>query len=366
MSETVLKKEEQVAFALRSLYKKYGYLPYKMGKFEEYDLYARNKDFLRGDGVITFNDTDGKLLALKPDVTLSIVKNLGDTDSLQKVYYNENVYRVSGETKQFKELMQVGVECIGCVGAYEVYETVVLAAESLAAISDKYVLDISHLGILSALFEEIGLGRAFEKEAVKLLAEKNLHEMKALCLRCEVSAALTEKLLTIVQSYGDMESTLQAIRPLCASGALKTAFDELQSLYVLLKDTEYLSKIRLDFSVVNNMKYYNGIMFKGFIDGVSEGVLSGGRYDGLVARMGKKSGAIGFAVYLDLLADFFAEKRGCDVDVLIIYGEQTPALAIVEQVQKAVGAGNSVRAQKQAGKLRYKTLIDLTKGGSEC
>ena len=65
MSETVLKKEERVAIELRSLYKKYGYLPYKMSKFEAYDLYARNKDFLRGDGVITFNDTDGKLLALR-------------------------------------------------------------------------------------------------------------------------------------------------------------------------------------------------------------------------------------------------------------------------------------------------------------
>lgn len=86
MSETVLKKEEQVAFALRSLYKKYGYLPYKMSKFEPYDLYVANKEFLLGDGVITFNDTDGKLLALKPDVTLSIVKNSGDEGQLSLIH----------------------------------------------------------------------------------------------------------------------------------------------------------------------------------------------------------------------------------------------------------------------------------------
>ena len=75
MSETVLRASEKIAFALRALYKKYGYLPYHMSKFEVYDLYAKNKDFLRGGGGITFNDTDGKLLALKPDVTLSIIKN---------------------------------------------------------------------------------------------------------------------------------------------------------------------------------------------------------------------------------------------------------------------------------------------------
>ena len=129
MPETVLKKEEQIARELRLLYKKYGYAPYKMNRFEAYDLYASNKDFLVGDGVITFTDTDGKLLALKPDVTLSIIKNTGD-GSKNKVYYHENVYRISGETRQFKELMQVGLEHIGDTGVYTLYETVYLAAAS--------------------------------------------------------------------------------------------------------------------------------------------------------------------------------------------------------------------------------------------
>ena len=102
-NEKILKNEEKAIFSLRSIYKQYGYLPFKMSKFEEYDLYVRNKDFLIGDNFITFNDTNGKLLALKPDVTLSIIKNTGDEEGCkQKVYYNENVYRVSNGTHQFK------------------------------------------------------------------------------------------------------------------------------------------------------------------------------------------------------------------------------------------------------------------------
>ena len=94
--EFVLSREEKVSFKLRALYGKYGYTQYKMSKFEEYDLYVKNKDFLVSDNVITFTDTDGKLMALKPDVTLSIIKNSKDLcDGLTKVYYNENVYRVS-------------------------------------------------------------------------------------------------------------------------------------------------------------------------------------------------------------------------------------------------------------------------------
>ena len=64
---------ERIVYSLRSLYSSYGFSQYKMGKFEEYDFYSRNKDFLVSDEVITFTDTNGKLMALKPDVTLSIV-----------------------------------------------------------------------------------------------------------------------------------------------------------------------------------------------------------------------------------------------------------------------------------------------------
>ena len=62
-----------------------------------------------------------------------------------------------------------------------------------------------------------------------------------------------------------------------------------------------ISNVVVDFSVVNDMKYYNGVAFKGFIEGVPTGILSGGQYDNLMAKMNKKQKAIGFAVYLDEL-----------------------------------------------------------------
>ena len=97
-----LSSEEKIVFELRSLYQQSGYSKYKMSKFEEYDLYANNKDFLVSDHIITFTDTNGKLMALKPDVTLSIVRSSKDSDALRKVYYNENVYRVSPRSKSFQ------------------------------------------------------------------------------------------------------------------------------------------------------------------------------------------------------------------------------------------------------------------------
>ena len=62
LDNSVLKNDEKAVFQLRSLYRKYGYSQYKMSKFEEYDLYVRNKNFLVSDNIITFTDTDGKLI----------------------------------------------------------------------------------------------------------------------------------------------------------------------------------------------------------------------------------------------------------------------------------------------------------------
>ena len=86
IDDKILRNEEKAIYALRSLYGKYGYKPFKMSKFEEYEYYIQNKDFLVSDRIIAFNDTNGKLLALKPDVTLSIIKSGEDIDGYNKRY----------------------------------------------------------------------------------------------------------------------------------------------------------------------------------------------------------------------------------------------------------------------------------------
>ena len=146
IDENVLKFEEKVVFALRSLYVNAGYHQFKMSKFEEYDLYSKNKDFLVSEGVITFNDTNGKLLALKPDVTLSIIKNSRDLPGVtEKYYYNENVYRISETSQTYKEILQTGLECIGDISREDLYQVVRLAIESLESIGKDFVFCISHI-----------------------------------------------------------------------------------------------------------------------------------------------------------------------------------------------------------------------------
>ena len=91
-------------------------------------------------------------MALKPDVTLSLIKNIAlGADQTYKVFYNENVYRTSSASNGFKEIVQTGLECIGKVDMMSECEVLMLAIKSLECISNESILDISHMGFLSSM-----------------------------------------------------------------------------------------------------------------------------------------------------------------------------------------------------------------------
>lgn len=358
---------EQAAYRLRSLYGSYGYTQYKMSKFEEYDLYVRNKSFLLSDHIITFTDHGGKLMALKPDVTLSIVKHAETTsDRVQKVYYNENVYRVPKGDEAFKEIMQVGIECVGDVTAYNVSEVVMLAVKSLAAFSDDYVLDISHLGIVSAFLDRMGADEKARAEILACIGEKNIHGVKAAC--AELDADLAENFCRMIATYGDSDTVLPALAAMMVDlPDGMAALAELSDVIGAVKAVVPTARVQIDFSVVNNMKYYNGIVFRGFVRGVASGVLSGGQYDLLLRRMGKEAGAVGFAVYLDRLEALDDTRPAYDVDTVILYDKDTvPAAVTVAAVDARIAKGERVLAVTAIPvNVTYKQIVRLDAKGGE-
>lgn len=367
IEEKLLKREEKAAFALRSLYGKYGYLPYKMGKFEEYELYSHNKDFLVSNRIITFNDTNGKLMALKPDVTLSIIKNGADEPgNKQKVCYNENVYRVPKNGRCFKEMVQAGVECIGELDAYDRYEIIALAAQSLAALSDRFVLEISHLGIVSAILDGICPDEEFQKKFVRLIAEKNSHDLERLCEEQQVSERKRALLLALLAVYGERHRVLVSWQELCGIMA-DNALEELEQLSVLLDTEEFGDRILFDLSVVNDFDYYDGIVFRGFVEGVSDVILSGGQYSKLMRKMNRDADAIGFAVYLDLLEQLPEDRSEYDVDVLLLYDDSVAVAEVAKAVKKLQAEGKTVSVQTTVPQqLRCGTLLNLGKEGKKC
>ena len=251
----MLAHDEAAFFSLRELYMSKGYRLFRVSRFEEYDFYADKKDFLPSKHILTFTDADGRLMALRPDVTLSVIKNAEEG----KYFYRENVYRVPENGSSFREISQSGIEFIG---APDVAEVLSLAVMSLEVIADgrNYVLDVADAGIVS------GLIHGKQGGILRCLTSKNIHGLKEL--------GADERLIELAMLDGSTDDGCPF------SGDILHAMRE-------------RGHCRVDFSCVNNLSYYSGIVFKGYVDGVPCAVLSGGEY-----RIMGVHGA-GMAVYLN-------------------------------------------------------------------
>lgn len=360
IDRTILNYDEQAIFALRGLYNRFGYERYKMGRFEEYDLYVQNKDFLVSDEVITFTDRNGRLLAMKPDVTLSIIKNAPDQKGVvQKVYYNENVYRVTDGSHAFREIMQAGLECIGDLQEYDVAEVVLLAAKSLQLICPRFVLDLSHMGLISAVLRSSGLSPAGQTAALTCLREKNPHDLASLCDRESVDASV---LTALCSCEGTAEEVLSLLKPMLSDPAAQGAWQQLNSLCTMLRAAGFGHQIRVDFSVGNDLKYYSGVVFKGYLEGIPTSVLSGGQYDALLQKMGRRSSAIGFAIYTDLLERLESKKTAYDVDTLLLHEGSADTGALLAAVEALSESGSVLVTSTLPENKRWRRLARFSKG----
>jgi len=302
LDDKILSRSEKIVLALRALYGAYGYKYYRMSKFEEYDFYAMNKDFLVSDNVLTFTDTNGKLMALKPDVTLSIIKSSRDEAGVQRIFYSENVYRPSANDS-FKEIMQTGLECFGDIGTEEIAEVITLAVKSLSTMGEDCVLDISGLAVTDAIFDACGFSADGKRALYEALEQKNKEKVRALFIEQGVMEEVAAAAMNVLFISDTLPAAVEALKSCPLSLADSEATREFLSVLTLLAGREEAKKMRVDFSVVGDVNYYNGIVFKGFLKNIPTAVVSGGQYDRLMRKLKRNASAIGFAVYTDLASE---------------------------------------------------------------
>ncbi|MDY3281492.1 ATP phosphoribosyltransferase [Dysosmobacter sp.] len=305
----ILRPQERVSLQLRLLYERAGFRQYHMSRFEEYGLYRKYSRFLSSDQIITFTDLDGRLLALKPDVTLSIAKNAPvEEGGCGQFYYLENVYRPSQESHTFQEISQMGLECIGAVDDQITAQTVSLAIRSLALTGRDYVLEVSHMGFVTGLFDAVGAPEAIRSRLLTCIRDKNRHELQKCAAEVGLSRQGTDALCLLSSLSGSWEAVLQAAEPLALNAAMGTALNDLRTLCQTLEAQGETENLKLDLSLVNDMGYYNGLVLQGFLAGLPRAVLRGGRYDPLAEQFRPGTRAIGYALYLDELARMGQEE----------------------------------------------------------
>ena len=312
----ILRPEERVSLQLRLLYEKAGFRQYHMGHFEEYGLYQENRRFLSSEQVLTFTDLDGRLLALKPDVTLSIAKNAQvGPDGCGRFYYLENVYRPSKESHTFQEISQMGLECIGAVDDTVTAQAVALAIQSLEMTGRDAVLTVSHMGFVTGLFDAVGAPETLRPELLNCIRDKNLHELQLCAVRAGLSEDSVTRLCQLSDLSGKWEDVLTDAAALASNGTMVSALAELKTICEALP--EQTAMLKVDLSLAGDMEYYNGLVMHGYLAGLPRAVLKGGRYDRLAAQFRPNARAIGFALYLDELSRLDSAEPAAEEKVML-------------------------------------------------
>ena len=340
-----MSKKDLVLLNIRKMYDSYGYKKISLPSFEEYDLYNENKDFIDRN-VLTVMSPNGKLLALRPDITLSVAKKVSKDQSLKysKIYYQENTYNLT-KYVGYEEDEQLGIELIGKESTFLDFEIINLAVKSLDIINKKSMIVLSHAGFISSIFENFDLEHETKEQILDCINRKNSHDIQKILKKNEHISENVKKLIyKIPELSGNLENIEKELLKYEINVNTKKILSELKQLNSLLMKFYKKSKIIFDFSVVKNLNYYNGIILQGYIEGFPNVILTGGRYDKLFEKFGVDTGAVGFAILTDGLKGYYKDTDKKDFEVLIAY-DNSDFEKLVEIVNDFQKKGLRVRTE---------------------
>ena len=340
-----MSKKDLVLLNIRKMYDSYGYKKISLPSFEEYDLYNENKDFIDRN-VLTVMSPNGKLLALRPDITLSVAKKVSKDQSLKysKIYYQENTYNLT-KYVGYEEDEQLGIELIGKESTFLDFEIINLAVKSLDIINKKNMIILSHAGFISSIFENFDLEYEIKEQILDCINRKNSHDIqKILKSNGHISENVKKLIYKIPELSGNLKNIEKELLKYEINGNTKKILSELKQLNSLLMKFYKKSKIIFDFSVVKNLNYYNGIILQGYVENFSNVILTGGRYDKLFEKFGVDTGAVGFAILTDGLKGYYKDTDKKDFEILIAY-DNSDFEKLVEIVNDFQKKGLRVRTE---------------------
>lgn len=277
--------------------------------FEDYDVYQHFFPQLRQQMVKTI-DTDGRVLVLRPDVTLPLVETAARefprSNQLLKFGYVSTVFReYYGRSTYGKDFLQGGIEILGDSSPECDGEVIVTAAEILKAVGVENIrIDIGTAAYTQALFDGLPISEE-EKETLKdYMADRNLVACKSYIAALPVSADARKALEALPVLFGPYAQTLSKARDYSINSGMLNALSRLERVYDYILYAGYADKVQLDFGFASRLGYYTDTVFKVYVDGALYDIIDGGRYDQLSSRFGVDRPACGFGMNINLLYEY--------------------------------------------------------------
>ncbi|MEN2768776.1 ATP phosphoribosyltransferase regulatory subunit [Ornithinibacillus xuwenensis] len=300
------KYKEQLINQLKSRIHTYGYDQISTSVFENYDLYTTVNGTINRDEMIKVISPDGKVLVLRPDVTIPITQQvatqLNTSKETTRYGYVLDIFRSSFRQTQGFVRTQAGVELFGNGRPEADSEVIALAIHCLVDLKlTNFKLELGHSGVMKEILTYLSLKKEQEDEFKQFIQSKNFsgleHFLKDLPLEDEKRRAIQ----TISLLYGNPNEVLEKALPLSFTKKMTEELKRLRTVYEQLDSYGFGNHIVIDLGLINHMGYYSGIIFQGFIENIGKPILFGGRYDQLANQFTSSIPAVGFAFDIDTL-----------------------------------------------------------------
>lgn len=301
-------ERKQLISTFKNRFQTYGYKQIRTSTFESYDLYSNVAGTIPQDEMIKVIDASGKVLVLRPDVTIPVTQEVArqhpNLTEVKRYFYVLDVFRQSFANNGSKERTQAGVECFGSNSVETDAEILALAIHTLNDLGTyNFKIEIGHAGFFKSLVAELNLSHSDFQKLQQFIEQKNVTEIAPFLENLNVDQHLIDALSTIPLLYGKPEDVLARLEKISLQTTINEEITYLKSVYDILKSYGIEDNVVLDLGLISHMEYYTDIIFQGFIQNISKPVLIGGRYNHLADQFDAHIPAIGFAYDVDLLLE---------------------------------------------------------------
>ena len=315
--------EKNLGEKISALYEKRGYGSVATSSLEYYDVFNFESQTIPEENMFKLTDKSGRLVVLRPDNTTPLARiaatRLKNAPRPLKMFYNQNVFRISRDySGKRSEFNQTGIEIFGGNSEKADLEAIVTALRTLQEISDfyggaiKYKLELGHAKFCNELLDSLGLDKEKREAVIKYISAKNSSSLEVVLGDGEEMKSAMQIIRQIPRLYGS-KSVINDARKLCAGvNGAENALDYLEKLYTILDINGFSENISIDLATVNDMDYYTGVVFRGYLDYTGEAILGGGRYDNLMSNFDGDDAATGFGVNLSLITDKLSRVAGLE------------------------------------------------------
>lgn len=275
---------------LRHIFVEHGYLEVLMPSFEYVELYNDMDIGIDEEKMFQYINYEGKRVALRVDFTVPLARLYSSQkENGEKRYcYFGKVYRKEKRHKgRSSEFFQAGIELLGKAGVAGDLECLELVLETMQCLRLKTLrIEMGSAQFYNRLVEIVD-----DEKFVNILKRRDLSAMEDFVESHHFDSHLHDLLLMLPQAFGDIQ-VLYQVQSLIDDPLLKEAIEECIHLYQQSKMKDILT---FDLAMTPMMKYYTGIMLKGYSPYSSEPIMNGGRYDKLMNHFQRQVPAIGFS-----------------------------------------------------------------------